>query len=183
VIIGERVRLRAISRDDLPIFVAWLNDPEVRAGLSLFVPLSVDNEQKWYDAMLQEPAEEHPLTIEIRTGEEWVMAGNCGFHKIEWRNRSAEVGIFIGDKSYWNQGYGTETMRLLLCHGFETLNLNRIFLRVFSTNARAIRAYEKVGFIREGLFRQAEYQNGRYIDVLFMSVLRSEWKDAQPQAE
>jgi RimJ/RimL family protein N-acetyltransferase len=183
VITGERIRLRAISRDDLPMFVDWLNDQDVREGLSLHYPMSVDNEQKWYDAMLQEPIDEHPLTIEIRNGDAWVTVGNCGFHKIDWRNRSAEVGIFIGEKSYWNQGYGTETMRLLLSHGFDTLNLNRIFLRVFSQNARAIRAYEKVGFKYEGLFRQAEYQKGRYIDVQFMSVLHSEWHDAQGQVE
>ncbi len=66
-------------------------------------------------------------------------------------------------------------MRLLLKHGFDTLNLNRIYLRVFSNNVRAIRCYEKAGFVQEGRFRQAHYQDGEYWDVLVMSVLRSEW--------
>jgi len=81
----------------------------------------------------------------------------------------------IGDKSYWNQGYGTEALRLLLRVGFETLNLHRIFLRVYETNPRAIRAYEKAGFVQEGRQRQAEFKDGRYIDVLVMSMLVAEY--------
>ena len=175
MIIGKRVRLRAPMREDLPRFVAWLNDPEVRQGLSLYLPLSLDQEQRWYESMLERPADEHPLVIEIRSGEAWAPIGNCGFHNIDWRNRAAELGIFIGEKSYWNQGYGSEVMRLLLRHGFQTMNLNRIFLRVFDNNPRAIRSYEKAGFIHEGRMRQAEFQQGSYFDVLYMSVLKSEW--------
>jgi len=66
-------------------------------------------------------------------------------------------------------------MTLLLKHGFETLNLHRIFLRVYEENIRAVRAYEKAGFVFEGKMRQAVYKHGNYDDVLFMSVLRSEW--------
>ncbi len=175
MIYGKRIRLRAPEKGDVPRFTAWLNDPEVRQGLSMYLPLSIAEEERWFENMLQQPANEHPLTIEVRQGESWIPIGNCGFMNIEWRNRASEVGIFIGEKSFWNQGYGTETMRLLLEHGFQTLNLNRIFLRVFGNNARAIRSYEKAGFIHEGRMRQAEYQAGAYIDVLLMSVLRSEW--------
>ena len=85
------------------------------------------------------------------------------------------MGIFIGDKSCWNQGYGTEVMRLLLKHGFETLNLNRIYLHVFATNLRAIRCYEKAGYVPEGRLREAEFKNGQYVDFIVMSVLRSEY--------
>lgn len=176
MIYGKRIRLRAPERDDVPRFVAWLNDPEVRQGLSMYLPLSISEEEKWFEQMLERPANEHPLTIDVRNTEDWIPIGNCGFFSIDWRNRVSEVGIFIGDKSYWNQGYGSEAMGMLLRHGFLTLNLNRIFLRVFESNPRAIRAYEKSGFIHEGRQRQAEYQNGKYIDVLLMSVIRSEWK-------
>jgi diamine N-acetyltransferase len=177
MIYGKRIRLRALEREDLPRFVAWFNDNEVTAGLSVFLPMSQDEEEQWYEGMLKIAPTEHPMMIEIRSDETWIPIGDCGFHKIDWRNQAAELGIVIGEKSYWNQGYGTEAMRLLLRHGFNTLNLNRIFLRVFESNPRAIRTYEKAGFVHEGCFRQAEYRNGRYVDVLFMSVLRSEWKD------
>jgi RimJ/RimL family protein N-acetyltransferase len=115
------------------------------------------------------------MTIEVCEGETWVPVGNCSFHVQDWRVRSAELGIFIGDKAYWGKGYGSEVMRLLLAHGFGILNLNRIYLRVYENNQRAIRAYEKAGFVHEGRMRQAEFRNGGYEDILLMSVLRSEW--------
>ncbi|MEJ2707632.1 MAG: GNAT family protein [Anaerolineales bacterium] len=175
MILGEGVRLRAPERSDLPRFVEWLNDPEVREGLLLFKPISLVGEEKWFEDMLQRPPEEHPLVIEVSRETEWIAVGNCGVHRIDWRSRAAELGIFIGEKSYWNQGIGTRVMGLLLKFGFETLNLNRIFLEVFEDNKRAIRAYEKAGFVHEGRKRQAIYKGGRYKDILLMSVLRSEW--------
>jgi RimJ/RimL family protein N-acetyltransferase len=103
------------------------------------------------------------------------MIGNCSFMNINWTIRSAEVGLFIGEKSCWNKGYGTEVMSLLLDLGFDTFNLNRIYLRVDEANKGGIHAYEKAGFVHEGRFREGTFQNGKYGDVLLMSVLRAEW--------
>jgi len=179
MIYGKGMRLRAPTRADLQLFVAWLNDPEVTAGLLVSLPMSLEDEETWFTNMLNRPIEQHPLVIEIQQGDDWVPVGNCGVHNIDWRARSAEVGIFIGEKSLWNQGFGSDAMRLLLEHGFKTLNLNRIALDVYETNPRAIRSYEKVGFVHEGRKRQGMYKNGQYIDILIMSVLRSEWEEAQ----
>jgi RimJ/RimL family protein N-acetyltransferase len=176
---GKRIRFRAPTRSDLPQFVAWLNDPEVIAGLLVALPMSLEDEEAWFTGMLNRPLAEHSMVIEIQQGEDWTAVGTCGFHNFDWRARAAEVGIFIGEKSLWNQGYGSEAMALLLRHGFNTLNLNRIALDVYETNPRAIRAYEKVGFVHEGRKRQAMYKDGSYIDILIMSVLRSEWKEDQ----
>lgn len=176
MIYGEGIRLRATERQDLPRFVEWLNDPEVRRGLLLHLPMSLAEEEDWFENMLKRPSAEHPLVIEILEGTEWVMIGNCGIHNIDWRCRSAEVGIFIGEKRLWNQGYGAKAMRLLLQHGFETLNLNRIALDVYENNPKALRSYEKVGFVHEGRKRQAMFKEGIFFDILTMSVLREEWQ-------
>jgi RimJ/RimL family protein N-acetyltransferase len=182
MIYGKRVRFRAIERSDLPKYQEWLNDPEVIEGLSMYLPLSQVDEQQWFDqAMRSEPAS-RPLAIEIRQGEAWRLAGNIGFMNLEWNVRCAEFGIFIGDRSLWSNGYGTEAVQLLLRHGFGTLNLNRIYLRVHSTNARAIRSYEKAGFVLEGTLRQAVYHDGKYADMHVMSVLRSEWDSAREES-
>ena len=177
MIYGEGIRLRAADRDDLPMFVEWFNDPEVRHGLMMYLPLSMAKEEQWFEAMLKRPQDEHPLVIEIEKQDQWVSIGNCGVFDIDWRIRSAEVGIVIGEKEYWNQGHGTNAMRLLLRHGFKTLNLNRIFLKVYDNNPRAVRSYEKAGFVQEGCMRQAHYQDGLYFDAILMSILRMEWKD------
>lgn len=188
MIYGKRVRLRAPERSDIPQFAAWLNDPEVRAGLLINLPMSVAEEENWFESMLKRPAAEHPMVIEIRkegageaggagtATESWEMIGNCGYNDIDWRCRAGELGIFIGAKQYWNQGYGTEVMELLVRHGFETLNLNRVCLQVYANNPRAVRSYEKAGFVHEGCKRQAMYKDGQYVDILLMSVLRSEWQ-------
>jgi RimJ/RimL family protein N-acetyltransferase len=176
MIYGNRIRLRAIQRNDLPLFVNWLNDPETIKGLSLFRPISIEDEETWFENLCKGSLDERPFVIDVRAKENsWTSIGNLGFSRIDWRVRSAEFGICIGEKSYWNQGYGSEAVHLLLEYGFKTLNLNRIFLRVFATNPRAIRSYEKVGFILEGNLRQAYFDDGKYIDVLIMSVLNSEF--------
>ncbi len=180
MIIGDQIRLRAIEKEDLPSFVKWLNDPEVRQGLSLIMPLSLAEEEDWFASMLKRSPFERPLAIEIQPDpqkESWIFVGNCGFIDIDWQNRLAEIGIHIGEKEYWNQGYGTKAMRLMLKHGFENLNLHRLWLRVFKNNQRAIRSYEKAGFILEGKFREAQYLEGKYVDVMIMSMLHSEWQD------
>ena len=175
MICGERVRLRAVERSDLPYFQEWLSDAEVTEGLATWLPLSMADEEQWFERMLRLEPEEKPLAIDLKEDAGWRLIGNSGFFNIEWTNRCAEVGLFIGDKSVWNKGYGTETVRLLLKHGFESLNLNRIYLRVYSTNPRARRSYEKVGFVLEGTLREAVYRHGKYAGVHIMSVLRSEW--------
>lgn len=179
MIYGAHLRLRAIERSDLPCFQQWLNDPEVTDGLSTYLPLSMTEEEQWFDRLSRLEPEEKPLAIELQEDDSWRLIGDIGFFNFEWTNRCAEFGILIGDKSFWNQGYGTEAVRLLLKHGFETLNLHRIYLRVYSTNPRARRSYEKVGFQLEGTLREAVYRHGGYADIHIMSVLRSEWSAAE----
>jgi diamine N-acetyltransferase len=189
MIYGERIRLRGMERSDLPRFVTWLNDPEVNIGLAIYPVLSQVEEENWFENIQKKPQAEHPLVIEIRMprspvqGEplstpnsrppevDWIPIGDCSFFNLDRTNRSCELGIVIGEKRFWNQGFGTETMGLLLKFGFETLNLHRIYLRVFASNPRAIRAYEKAGFVLEGRLREAVFINGKYVDILIMSVL------------
>jgi RimJ/RimL family protein N-acetyltransferase len=177
LIVGEGIRLRAIEKHDLPLFVEWFNDPQVLEGLLVYLPISQEEEESWYTNMLKRPGPEHVLGIDLLVDEEWNLIGSCGFHDIDWRCRSGEIGISIGDKRYWNKGFGTQAVRLLVNYGFNTLNLNRIALDVYENNPRAIRAYEKVGFVHEGRKRQAMFKNGQYMDILLMSLLRSEWQD------
>jgi len=176
MILGDKIRLRAIERTDIPRFVRWLNDPEVTQYLLMSSPLSTVMEEKWFEAQLERPPHlGQILAIEVQPGNDWVHIGNTGLHDVDPVNRSAEFGIMIGEKEFWNKGYGTRATRLMLQHGFENLNLNRIYLEVFSTNPRAMQAYTAAGFTREGVLRQAIFKNGHYIDEIIMSILQSEW--------
>jgi RimJ/RimL family protein N-acetyltransferase len=175
VIYGERVRLRAAERGDVKKFCGWVNDPDVTRYLSLYLPMSTVDEENWFEAMIKRDQSEKTLVIEVRDGDAWKMIGNCAVFGIDSVNRLGELGIMLGEKDEWNKGYGTETMILLLRHCFDTLNLNRAYLRVYADNLRAKRSYEKAGFVEEGRLREAVYKRGNYDDVIVMSVLRSEW--------
>ncbi|NOH12572.1 MAG: GNAT family N-acetyltransferase [Chloroflexi bacterium] len=175
MIYGERIRFRHIEREDLPSFAQWINDPEVREGIGPYLPMSMPNQEKWFEEMLNRPLDEQWFALEVREGEGWQMIGNCGFFGADHRVRSMEVGIMIGDKGKWGQGYGTETMLLLNKVGFDTLNLHRIFLRVNENNPGAVRCYEKAGYVHELRQRQAALADGEYIDLLYMGILRDEW--------
>jgi RimJ/RimL family protein N-acetyltransferase len=175
MIYGGKLRLRAMEREDVKRFYEWVNDPEVTNGLSLYLPMSSREEERWFESQQERDPHERPLSIELRQGDGWRLIGNCGVFGIDWVNSSAELGIMIGEKTVWNQGFGSQVMTLLLRHCFETLNLDRAFLRVFGENARARRSYEKAGFVVEGCLRQAVFKNGKYDDIYIMSVLRSEW--------
>lgn len=175
IIYGEHIRLRAVEREDVKKYFEWVNDPEVTFGLSLYLPMSMTDEEKWFERASNRAPDEKPFAIEMRDGDGWRLIGNCTFFDIDTIVHSAEIGIMIGDKSVWNKGLGTETMGLLLRHGFETLNLNRIMLKVYADNPRAIRTYEKTGFVHEGTLREAVFKRGKHGDVHIMSVLRKEW--------
>ena len=181
MILGEKIRLRRPERADLPRFSAWLNDPEVRRHLALIYPMSVVHEEQWFEEQLKAEPAVQAFVIEVHlAGAEsaWPPVGVIGFHAIDWRSRAGELGLFIGEKGFWNAGYGTDAVRTFVRWGFQELNLNRVFLRVFEDNASAIRSYEKVGFRLEGRLRQDRYQDGRYLDTLIMGLLREEFSAA-----
>jgi len=173
-LIGDRVYLRAIEMEDAPYFVEWLNDPEVRCYLERnFPPLNLGREREWIEHLYKD---RNSVTFGIVLKESDKLIGSTGFGGIDWRNRRAPFGIVIGDKTEWSKGYGTEATKLMVRYGFDALNLNRIFLHVFDHNPRAMRAYKKAGFVKEGVLRQDRYVDGAYRDTIVMGILREEWK-------
>ena len=175
MIAGKKVQLRPIERDDLPRYVKWFGDPEVRRHLLIYLPFSLAQEERWFEGLLDrlERQDEVLLAIETVDG---VHIGNVGLHAINWKDRCAELGIAIGEKAYWDQGYGSDAIRTLLGLAFREMGLHRVFLRVDADNARGIRCYEKVGFQREGTSRDAVFKGGIYHDQYVMSILESEFE-------
>lgn len=173
-LIGDRIYLRPLDEEaDLDRCLGWINDPEVLTTLGRRHPMGRAAEREWLQE--QYKSEEHlNLAIVLKDGDRHI--GNCGFNEVDYVNRSAVFGILIGEKDAWGQGYGPEAARLILKYGFEELGLHRIGLEVYSHNPRAIRAYEKAGFVREGTMRESYYRNSVYHDTIVMSVLESEWK-------
>lgn len=168
---GTNVRIRPLERRHLAKCVEWLNDSDVTEYLTMSEPLSMEGEQRWYENLLRDKSSK-VYTIETVAGEH---IGNLGLHSIDFHNRRTEMGVFIGKKSVWGKGYGTEAVLLGLKLAFEGLNLNKVYLKVFVNNKRAQKCYEKAGFKKEGVLRQEEFKNGTYVDCLIYSVLAEEY--------
>ncbi|MFQ6014718.1 MAG: GNAT family N-acetyltransferase [Anaerolineae bacterium] len=172
---GNKVRLRAIEREDLSRFVRWLNDPEVVQYLTIYTPFSMAEEERWFERQLEDDSSTI-LAIETLDG---THIGNVGLHKIDWKNSHAELGIFIGEKEYWDQGYGSDAVMAMLNFAFNEMNLHRVSLGVYAFNKRAIRCYEKCGFRHEGTEREVVFKNGNYHDHLIMGILRHEFNSRE----
>jgi len=133
VISGKRVRLQAIERGDIPTFLKWFNDPGVQRHLGRTpFPLSFAQEERWFERQLND---EKSGIFAIET-EKGVHIGNIGLHEIDYKDSKATLGIMIGEKGYWDQGYGSDAVRTLLRFAFQELNLHRVSLEVFDFPVR-----------------------------------------------
>lgn len=169
------MRLRATRRDDLPRFVEWFSDPEVRRYMDIYLPFSMEQEERWFEQLQRQLESREIVMLTIET-EEGARIGNISLFDIDWKDRHAELGITIGDKDHWNHGYGCDAIRAMLRLAFEEMNLHRVSLRVHEDNVRGIRCYEKAGFRREGTLRECVFREGTYLDMIVMSILRGEFE-------
>jgi len=169
-LIGKKCYLSPIDVNDVEKFTEWLNDLEITQNLQIYPHvISVENEK----GFLEKLAKEHTYSIiDIKTNE---LIGNCGFMDIDNLNQTAEVGIFIGNKNYWNNGYGKEALILLMDYGFKALNLHNIFLKVYSFNERGIKCYEKIGYKIIGKRRESLLRGKERYDIIFYDILHSEF--------
>jgi RimJ/RimL family protein N-acetyltransferase len=172
---GKLVRLRALEPTDAEKAFAWINDREVTQFLMARYPWSLAAEREFVTEAAKR-MEFGEVRLAIETKAEGVAIGMCGLHRGRPEDRNAELGIMIGDKSYWNGGYGTDAMMTLVRFGFEQMNLHKVALGVFDFNERAQAVYRRCGFVVEGRFREEVFHDGRYIDVVRMSVLRREFE-------
>jgi RimJ/RimL family protein N-acetyltransferase len=177
-LIGKRVYLRPLEREDALLVQPWLNDPEVTATLRTHGPLNLRAEESFIDKVTHS---EHDLVGVIVRRDVDTAIGVAGLHQIDFKSRHAVFGITIGAKDAWDQGFGSEATFLLVRHAFATLNLNRVMLQVYEHNARGRHVYEKLGFQKEGVLRQESYRQGRYWDTIVMAMLRQEWTAVQAQ--
>jgi RimJ/RimL family protein N-acetyltransferase len=160
--------------ENLAWFRKWYADPEI-ARLARYqeAPMRNDEIERFFTARVVGP-DALAMAIHERSGDRIV--GTCAFSQLDGDNGSALYHITIGEKDAWGRGYGTEATRLMLDHAFGTLGLHRIALFVFEFNLRAIRAYERCGFVVEGRSRESIYRDGRWWDEIAMSVIESDWR-------
>lgn len=175
---GEHVRLAAIEPErDARLLATWQRDSEY-ARLLDSDPVrlwSAGQTREWLEKQQEDDSFEE-VQFMIRTLDENKPIGFVGLDGISFHNGNSWVGIGIGDREYWDKGLGTEVMQIIARYAFEELGLHRLSLNVFGYNTRAIRAYEKAGYKVEGRVAEALYRGGKRWDLIFMGLLREDWR-------
>ena len=171
---GKRVYLRAFEPDDNEHSLRWFNDPLITKNLD--TGAFALSRQTQSERMEGFRTDDKHIILAICKDDNDLHIGNIGLHNISYTNRHAEIGVVIGERTLHGQGYGSEATALMLKYGFESLNLQRIYLRVMTTNEGGFKCYEKLGFKKEGVLRQHAYKNGAYVDEIIMGLLKSEWE-------
>lgn len=174
-LIGDRIYLSPRNSQDVETFTKWLNDFQVTDYIDRSGSIVTLEGEKQY---LEQTESEQKRQFVIVTLDKDEMIGTVGLERINYINRYATLGVFIGEEAYRNGGYGTEAINMILDYGFNYLNLNSIQLDVFAFNERAIACYKKCGFKEMGRRRQATFVNGKYYDTIQMDILKEEFKQA-----
>ena len=172
---GKRVRLTAVTKDDLPTLAGWWRDADF---LRLYdsvpaFPQSVEQLEKRLDDDEQGRTN---FMMGIRPLHKEKLLGLIELDGIMWAHGTAALSIAIGEAGERGRGHGTEAMGLMLDFAFRELNLHRVFLTVFGYNTAAIAMYEKLGFTLEGTYREHLQRDGQRFDMLLFGMLCGEWK-------
>lgn len=172
---GEKVRLTALDKEDLPTFTKWYEDAGF-ARLLDAVPAVPKSQAQWATWLEELEKAKDSFYFAIRPAHANSLLGFLELDGVLWTHGNCWLGIGLGDRENWDKGYGREAVELALRFAFHELNLHRVQLSVFSYNERAIILYEKLGFSREGVFREHLHRDGRRYDMFLYGLLRREWQ-------
>lgn len=165
--------LREIEQKDLIEINKWRNDEELISCLGApFRYINLEVDQKWYNNYMVHRGTQVRCAIVDEESDD--ILGLISLISIDHISGSAELHLMIGNEKSRGKGAGTFAVQEILNHAFNNLNLRRVELTVLEDNTSAIRLYEKMGFIKEGIKRQAKYKNGRYVNMILYSILRDE---------
>lgn len=170
MIAGEHVILRAFEREDAERCYRWMNDPNIVRTLKSRYPIAFQNEMEWLDRAMHGSATERHFAIERK--DDRTHIGNASIHDIKWVSRIAAFGLFVGEPSAWNRGFGSDAIRTLVRFAFDEMNLQKLRIHVFDYNDRAKHVLESQGFVQEGRLRREFYRDGAYHDIVILSTFR-----------
>lgn len=170
---GKLINLRPLLKSDAPaMYKSIMEDEEGKRLTGSKGTFTFEGTEK-HCARLFDAKDRVDYAITLKDDPAFI--GEVVLNNIQVEERSASFRIALAGKEYFNKGYGTEAMMLILKHGFETLGLHRIGLDVYDFNPRALHVYEKVGFVREGVIRDDLMWDGVYYDSIMMGMLENEW--------
>lgn len=163
------IYLRMMTYDDTEKIVEWRNSDSVRKRFIYQGLFTKESHENWIKTMVETGKVVQMIICETGTDK---AVGSVYVRDIDKTHHKAEYGIFIGEKDARGKGYGTAAAKLMIQYCFDELMLHRLFLRVYAENERAIRSYEKAGFVKEAHLRDDVYIDGEYKDIVLMGILK-----------
>lgn len=170
---SENIILHPVCLHDAEDIVRWRNQEFVKQRFIYQKDFTTESQRQWIKTKV---ASGEVVQFIIEYKKDYKRIGSVYLRDIDYSNRKAEYGIFLGEKDYLGKGIGCETAGLVLDYAFHTMKLNKIFLRVLADNVRAIKSYEKAGFKTEECSKQEVMVQGEYKDIIFMGICVAEYK-------
>ena len=174
ILIGTKVTLRPLERQDLERSRNWVNNSDLAAALLRVWPVTEIDQENWFESLCTRPDR---LVWAVLASERHI--GNVGLYHLDLLHRRAEAWCLIGEPNSQGQGLGRQAMELLLSYGYNGLGLNKIYLHVASENTMALKMYRTLGFITEGELQAEYFIQGRFRDILRLRLLVQEWASAK----
>jgi RimJ/RimL family protein N-acetyltransferase len=172
MISGDKVKLREKRLADAANDYAWLIDAELAALDAAPLPTTTFPQYlaDYTSDLRYPPTVRHQFAIETKEGKH---IGNCTYYGIDRDKGQAELGIMIGDRDYWDKGYGADAVTTLLEYVFEKTRLNRLYLKTLVDNKRAQKCFAKCGFTPYSHLKKDGY------NFILMELNREEWEKRQ----
>lgn len=169
---GERIYLRRLRAGDVSEdYRRWMNDPEINSFLeSRFVAHDLDGLTGFVEAMAEDPLNLF-LGIFLKADDRHI--GNIKLGPVNTHHARAEIGLLVGDRNCWGQGYATEAIAILTDFAF-AIGLRRVGAGAYAGNEGSARAFEKAGYRREALFRDHWWHDGRFQDGVYLAKVNAE---------
>jgi len=179
-LVGDNVYLSPISLDDVEEYAEMVNDIKVSVGLGYLSYTNIIDFESEKEFLIS-AKKEKMFAVRLLKNDE--LLGNIGFNSVDLLNRTAVIGIMLGNPNYQRKGYGVEAVKLILDYGFSFLNLRNISLSVFEYNEAAYNLYKKAGFKEVGRLRKAVEIMGKTYDVIIMDMLKEEFQSVYIKRE
>ena len=161
---ADSVTIRPLQKEDLVKMVVWNEDPEIECFVDLGLPGDLPGCLAWWEEVSRYK-DNRLFALEDENG---ILIGDLELAHICWPRREAELRIRIGEKAYWNKGYGTLAVRQIVSYAFNELHFNRLYLRVYAFNTRAIKCYQKIGFKKQAVLRREKDRGWK--DIYLMAL-------------
>ncbi len=170
MIAGQTVILRALEASDLERCYRWMNDPAIVRTLKSRYPIPFQQEAEWLEKATVASTTARHFAIERREDRHHI--GNASLHDIDWVSRTASFGLFIGEPTAWNRGFGRDAVTTLVRFAFDEMNLHKVKINVFDYNEKAKHLLETLGFVQEGKLVREFYREGDWKDIVILSIFR-----------